>query len=225
MYFNPLTDHQCESPGTEVTTTIPAGASRIFTAAALESGGEGLEGSLGDGEGKWRLMIESAQPIVAMSLLSSPTDHLSNLSTAPVRDSLEGPDLTVASAAVSNNGPVAGATFTLSATVHNEGGAPSPVTVLRYYRSSDATITATDRAVGTDAVAELASIGERERFGGPDRAVDARDVLLRCVRGRGGAGVRYDKQLLDFRGGRCTGVGVRVGGATGPDGGVADGER
>ena len=30
-----------ESPGSEVTTTIPAGASRTFTAAALESGGEG----------------------------------------------------------------------------------------------------------------------------------------------------------------------------------------
>ena len=60
---------------------------------------------------------------------------------------------------VSNDGPVAGATFTLSATVRNDGDTPSPVTALRYYRSSDATITTTDRAVGTDAVAGLAASG------------------------------------------------------------------
>ena len=65
-------DDRGESPGSEVTTTIPAGASRTFTAAALESGGEGLEGTLGDGTGKWRLTVESAQPLVAMSLLSDP---------------------------------------------------------------------------------------------------------------------------------------------------------
>ena len=39
-------DDRGESPGSEVTTTIPAGASRTFTAAALESGGEGFEGLL-----------------------------------------------------------------------------------------------------------------------------------------------------------------------------------
>ena len=40
-------DDRGESPGGEVTTTIPAGASRTYTAAALESGGEGLEGRSG----------------------------------------------------------------------------------------------------------------------------------------------------------------------------------
>ena len=76
-------DDRGESPGSEVTTTIPAGASRTFTAAALESGGEGLEGALGDGEGKWRLVVQSAQPIVAMSLLWDPMGYLTNLSTTP----------------------------------------------------------------------------------------------------------------------------------------------
>ena len=65
-------DDRGESPGSEVTTTIPAGASRTYTAAALESGDEGLEGALGDGEGKWRLTVESSHPLVAMSLLSDP---------------------------------------------------------------------------------------------------------------------------------------------------------
>ena len=75
-------DDRGESPGSEVTATIPAGGSRTFTAAALEAGGEGLEGALGDGEGKWRLTVESSQPLVAMSLLSDPTGHMTNVSTA-----------------------------------------------------------------------------------------------------------------------------------------------
>ena len=76
-------DDRGESPGSEVTTTIAAGASRTFTAAALESGGEGLEGALGDGEGKWRLTVESEQPLVAVSLLTDPMGYLTNLSTTP----------------------------------------------------------------------------------------------------------------------------------------------
>ena len=39
--------------------------------------------ALGDGAGRWRLWIESEEPLVVMSLLSSPTGHLTNLSTAP----------------------------------------------------------------------------------------------------------------------------------------------
>ena len=77
-------DDRSESAASEVTTTIPAGASRTFTAAALESGGEGLEGALGDGEGKWRLVVESSQPIVVIGLLSDSVGHLSNLSAAGV---------------------------------------------------------------------------------------------------------------------------------------------
>ena len=49
------------------------------------SGGAGLSGALDDGVGKWRLAVESHRPLVVMSLLSSPTGHLRNLSTAPDR--------------------------------------------------------------------------------------------------------------------------------------------
>ena len=69
------------SPGDVVRTAVPAGAARTFTAAQLEAGADGLEGALGDGAGKWRLMVESRQPLVVMSLLKSPTGHLTNLST------------------------------------------------------------------------------------------------------------------------------------------------
>ena len=62
------------------------------------------------------------------------------------------PDLVVESPSVSNSSPIAGASFTLSATVRNQGDGLSPATTLRYYRSTDATITTSDTEVGTDAV-------------------------------------------------------------------------
>ena len=79
-------DDDGESPGAGATAAVPAGGSRTYTAAELESGGAaGLSGSIGDGSGKWRLTVRADRPILAMSLLSSPTGHLSNLSTAPGR--------------------------------------------------------------------------------------------------------------------------------------------
>ena len=58
---------------------MPPGGSRSLDAEELEELG------LGDGRGKWQLVVESEQPIVAMSLLATPTGHLTNLSTAPGR--------------------------------------------------------------------------------------------------------------------------------------------
>ena len=69
------------------------------------------------------------------------------------------PDLVVGSPSVSNSSPVTGASFTLSATVRNQGSGPSAATTLRYYRSTDATITTGDTQVGTDAVGALAASG------------------------------------------------------------------
>ena len=82
-------DDQGTSPADGgATAWIPAGASRVYTAAELESGNaQGLEGSIGNGAGKWRLVVESGQPVVAMSLLSSPTGHMTNLSTVPTHES------------------------------------------------------------------------------------------------------------------------------------------
>ena len=53
----------------------------------------------------------------------------------------------------------AGATFTLSATVTNDGDEASAATTLRYYRSTDEVITTSDTQEDTDAVAELAASG------------------------------------------------------------------
>lgn len=68
------------SAGTEVSLDLPPQAARTLTAVELERGGTGLAGRLGDGAGKWRLTIDADGPLYAMSLLESPTGHLSNLS-------------------------------------------------------------------------------------------------------------------------------------------------
>ena len=69
------------------------------------------------------------------------------------------PDLTVGSPSVTNSTPNAGDIFDLSVTVSNDGDGASPATTLRYYRSTDATITTSDTQVGTDAVGALSASG------------------------------------------------------------------
>ena len=53
-----------------------------FTAQQLEAGHGDLDGRLGDGSGKWRLFVDAGRPIGVMSLMESPTGHLTNLSTS-----------------------------------------------------------------------------------------------------------------------------------------------
>ena len=78
------TDDAGEAGDAAVTLTLPAQAARRLSAPALESGdGEGLDGALGDGTGKWRLAVASDRPLGVMSLMRSLEGHLTNLSTAP----------------------------------------------------------------------------------------------------------------------------------------------
>ena len=66
-----------------VVVSVPVGASRTVSAQELEAGGRGLTGALGAGRGKWRLQVSASEPIEMMSLLASPTGHVTNLSTVP----------------------------------------------------------------------------------------------------------------------------------------------
>ena len=79
--------------------------------------------------------------------------------TPPGPRSQGAPDLTVYAVSVATNpsGTSPGGSFTLSAGVRNDGDAASAATTLRYYRSTDATITTADTSVGTDAVGGLAA--------------------------------------------------------------------
>ena len=78
------TDDLGWSPGREVKTWIPAGAVQEFTARDLESGNPSLDGSLGDGSGKWRLTLYVGEPVAVLNLMESPTGHLTNLSAGPL---------------------------------------------------------------------------------------------------------------------------------------------
>ena len=74
-----------EASGT-VSLTLPAGGARTLTAQELEAGGDGLEGLLGDGAGKWRLSegvgdgegswrleLDSAFDVVALGYIRLPS--------------------------------------------------------------------------------------------------------------------------------------------------------
>ena len=69
------------------------------------------------------------------------------------------PDLVVDTPTVSESAPSAGASFTLSAKIRNQGAARSASTTLRYYQASDATITNGDTEVGMDSVFRLVASG------------------------------------------------------------------
>ena len=70
-----------------------------------------------------------------------------------------GADLTVAAPMASDANPVAGASFTLSATVVNGGAGSSNATEVRFFRSTDATITVADTQVAVADVPALAASG------------------------------------------------------------------
>ena len=69
------------------------------------------------------------------------------------------PDLIVESPSVSDNTLTPGQSFTLQVTVRNRGTWQSTSTTLRYYRSVDATISTSDREIGTDSILGLSASG------------------------------------------------------------------
>ena len=91
-----------------------------------------------------------------VAAVSGETD-VSNNCSAGIRVTVGAPDLVVQSASVDNTTLTPGQSLTLSAKVHNQGMAEAAATTLRYYRSTDATITTGDTEVGTDSVNRLAA--------------------------------------------------------------------
>ncbi len=69
------------------------------------------------------------------------------------------PDLIVTGMAVSDTMLETGQSFTASATVQNQGGGSSTSTTLRYYRSTDSTLTTSDTELSTVPVSSLPSGG------------------------------------------------------------------
>ena len=78
------------------------------------------------------------------------------------------PDLAVSTPTVDGDNPLLGTTFTMAATVTNQGSGASAATTLRYYSSTDATITTSDTELDTDEVGSARGCGRYQR---PDRRV------------------------------------------------------
>lgn len=66
-----------------VTLSLAAGVTRTLTAPQLENGDPDLVGILGDGNGKWQLTLDADGPLEVLSLMASPTGHLTNISATP----------------------------------------------------------------------------------------------------------------------------------------------
>ena len=147
-------------PAGAASLVLGAGETRVLTAAGIEAGAAGVAGRFGTGSGRWRLFVSSEVPLQVMSLGYARDGFLANLSRGgppgPVPAPPARPDLVVEAPSVGDGEAAAAAVFTLSATVRNRGGGEAGATTLRYHRSADDVISASDTQVGAEALAGLA---------------------------------------------------------------------
>ena len=85
-----LDDNGAPPPGGAVTLSLPGDEARTLSAQELEEGSGEFDGRFGNGTGKWQLFISAGRPIQAMSLLATPTGHITNLSSVTAMDSIQG---------------------------------------------------------------------------------------------------------------------------------------
>ena len=159
-----------ESPAT--TLRYYRSTDATITASDLEVGAEavGALSASGSSSGSVDLTAPSSPGpyyygacVDAVTGESDTTDNCSSavqVTVLETQQQLQGhPDLEIGAPTVSDSGPAVGASFTLSLTVSNTGDGGSQATTLRYYRSTDATITASDLEVGAEAVGVLSASG------------------------------------------------------------------
>jgi hypothetical protein len=97
-------------------------------------------------------------------------------------DASQGPDLVVESPRSTERTVASGGTLRFGATVRNQGIGPSEVTTLRYYRSTDSTITTSDTPVGTDPIGALSpSDADRQSIGQRAPSSDGTYYYGACV--------------------------------------------
>lgn len=108
------------------------------------------------------------------------------------------------SPSVSDSSPAAGANFTLSAEVRNDGNGALPATTLRYYRSMGAMIKASDKAGGHGHGVGACRFGEQRGVDLADDDLVSRNLLRRVCGRSNGMNPQLDEQLLGVRAGLCT---------------------
>ena len=72
------------APNGTISLTLAGGTTRTLGALEMEAGADDLAGSLGRGDGDWRLMVEANADIRVMSLVESAEGHTTNLSTSSI---------------------------------------------------------------------------------------------------------------------------------------------
>ena len=109
------------------------------------------------------------------------------------------PDLVVQSPSVSDTSPVADQSISFRATVRNVGDGAASSTTIRYYSSSNATISDSDQYISSDVVAALPASGTSTKT---IQLVSSRSghVVPRCLCRLRIGRIRYEQQLLH----RCT---------------------
>ena len=147
--------HYYQSTDSTITTSdTEVGMDSVSRLDASESGAESISLTAPSSPGAYYY----GACVDAVSDESDTTNNCSSSVTVTV-GAAPAPDLVVDAPTVSESAPAAGASFTLNATVRNQGSARSDSTTLRYYRSTDSTITTGDTEVGTDSVSGLAASG------------------------------------------------------------------
>ena len=138
------------SDSTITTGDTGVGTDSVFSLDASESGDESIRLTAPSTPGTYYY----GACVDAVSDESDTTNNCSPAVTVTV-GAAPAPDLVVDAPTADTSAPAGGARFTLSATVRNQGSGPSAFTTLRYYQSSDPTITTGDTEVGTDSVSSL----------------------------------------------------------------------
>ena len=124
---------------------VQAGMAPVEVVVEAHPAGKALGDDLSDLFNLFNIQQEEAE--------QAEPDSTSNNATSG--NDQPGPELIVQSPSVSDSTLTPGQAFTLSATVQNQGDQPAAATTVRYYRSNNATITASDTQIGTNAVGEL----------------------------------------------------------------------
>ena len=137
-----------------------------ITPSDTEVGTDAVPALNAAGTSPWSILLTAPSPGTwyygaCVDAVTGESDTMNNCSssvTVTVQP-LPVPDLGVGSPMASNSSPGSTARFTLSATVSNTGDRSSDSTTLRYYRSTDETITTSDTEVGMRAVPSLNAAG------------------------------------------------------------------
>ena len=143
-----------QSTDSTITTgDAEVGSDSVSSLDAVESGDESISLTAPSSAGTYYYGA-------CVDSVSSETDTTNNCSVAVTVTvgAASAPDLVVDTPTVSESAPAAGASFTLNATVRNRGNGASAFTTLRYYQSSDSTITTGDAEVGSDSVSSLDAV-------------------------------------------------------------------